>query len=126
MAVTAASINFQSYQFQTIVASGTWRWTTRVDVSSSAPVYEIVDILTPFGILRDSIPLPGEVVQCMNDSIVQLQTNFPPTILLGPPPDLTFDVDWMGNFDGGGPVILGMAPPDMTRNTAWAPQVGAF
>lgn len=93
MPITAASIRFQDYQFQTVVSSGTWRWTTRMDVSGPAPIFTIRDIITPFGILVDTVALPGEVVTDMGESISEIQTNFPPTIFVGPPSDLTFTVD---------------------------------
>jgi len=64
-----------------------------MDVSGLGPMFQIVDIVTPFGFLRDSIPLPGDVVQAMNDSIQTLKTNYRPTILLGPPSSLVFNVD---------------------------------
>lgn len=62
MTISAASIRFQDYQFQLQVTTGAWRWTTRMDVSGASPLYEVRDIISPYGILRDSIPIPGEVV----------------------------------------------------------------
>jgi len=64
-----------------------------MDVSGLEPTFQIVDIFTPYGFLRDSIPLPGDVVQSMADSIQTLKESYKPTILLGPPTSLTFDVD---------------------------------
>lgn len=91
--VTAANLRFFDTQFQHQTSTGVWRWTTRVDMTGSAPVYQVRDIIAPFGVLRDSIPIPGPVVLAMADSIEQLQANFPPTILIGPPSSLTFIVD---------------------------------
>lgn len=62
-------------------------------MSGFAPLFEVRDITSPFGILRDSIPIPGDVIQAMGDSIAQIQSNFPPTIFIGPPSSLTFTVD---------------------------------
>jgi hypothetical protein len=75
------------------VPVGKWRWTTRLDVSQSSPAYSVRDISSPYGLLRDSIPIPGAVVQAMAESIVELGANFTPSILVGPPTSLTFDVD---------------------------------
>jgi hypothetical protein len=64
-----------------------------MDVSQSIPAYQVRDIRSPYGLLRDSIPIPGEVVQAMADSIVELKSNFSPAILIGPPTSLVFEVD---------------------------------
>lgn len=89
----AANLQSHDYSFDLQVPQGVWRWTTRMDISGMSPVYEIRDIISPFGILRDSIPIPGIVAQAMGESIVELQSQFPPAILLGPPSSLTFSVD---------------------------------
>ena len=93
MPISASSISAQDVGFQLSLNGRVWRWKTRMDVSGATPVFSIVDIVTPFGALRDSIPLPGEVVQGMSDSIEQLMANFRPSILVGPPSSLTFNVD---------------------------------
>jgi hypothetical protein len=49
-------------------------------------------IISPFGILRDSIPIPGDVIVAMNDSIEEIRTQFPPAIFIGPPSSLVFNV----------------------------------
>lgn len=91
--ISAAHLRFQDYQFQFQVSTGIWKWTTRVDVSGSMPVYQVRDIVSPYGVLRDSIPIPGQVVQAMGESITQVQQNFPPRILIGPPGSLSITVD---------------------------------
>jgi hypothetical protein len=101
-----SSLQFHDYQFSFPTAAGKWRWTTRLDVSQSAPAYWIRDIISPFGLLRDSIPLDGSVVQAMSDSIAQLKANFAPVILLGPPTSLTFLVDEGRGFSDPQFVIL--------------------
>ena len=88
----AANLTFHDYQFQIAVQQGQWKWTTRMDVSQSAPFFEIRDIISPFGLLRDSTPIPGDVVQAMSESIDELQAQFPPNILLSPA-SLIFNVD---------------------------------
>lgn len=87
------NLRFHDYQFEYSVPAGKWFWTTRVDVSQSVPAYQVRDIKSPYGLLRDSIPIPGEVIQAMADSIVELKSNFAPTILIGPPTSLVFEVD---------------------------------
>jgi len=87
-----SNLKVHDYQFEVAVPAGKWRWTTRLDVSKSNPEYSIRDIVSPYGLLRDSIPLPGSVVQAMAESITELQANFSPHILVGPPSSLTFTV----------------------------------
>jgi len=72
--------------------SGPWKWTTRVDVSQALPTTQIRDVITPYGLLRDTIPIPGEVVQAMADSITEVQQSYTPSILLNPL-SLTFVLD---------------------------------
>jgi hypothetical protein len=89
---TPARLQFQDYQFQVVLTSGRWKWTTRVDVSQSLPTTQVRDVITPYGLLRDTIPVPGEVVQAMADSITEVQQSYTPSILLNPT-TLTFVVD---------------------------------
>lgn len=87
------NLKYHDYQFEYAVPAGKWRWTTRLDVSQSSPTYSVRDIVSPYGLLRDSIPIPGVVIQAMGESIVELRSNFTPSILVGPPTQLVFDVD---------------------------------
>jgi hypothetical protein len=87
------NLQVHDYQFEFPLPAGKWRWTTRLDVSGSNPSYSIRDIKSPYGLLRDSIPLPGDVVQAMAESIDDLKANFSPHMLIGPPSSLTFEVD---------------------------------
>lgn len=89
----ANNLQVHDYQFELATAAGKWRWTTRLDVSGYGPVYSVRDIRSPYGLLRDSIPLPGEVVSSMAESIDELKSNFSSHILAGPPSSLTFTVD---------------------------------
>lgn len=107
MTISAANLRYQDYQFQVSVSTGVWRWTTRMDVTGSTPVFQILGITSPYGILRDSIPFPGEVVQAMSDSITQIMANFPPSILITPPSSpLVFEVDEGRGFSDVQNVIL--------------------
>ena len=102
----AANIRFQDYQYQHQLSTGSWRWTTRMDVSGSVPAFYVRDIISPYGVLRDSIPIPGEVVEAMSSSITEIQSNFPPSILIGPPASLTFEVDEGRGFSAAQTVAL--------------------
>lgn len=89
----ASNLKSHDYQFELAVAAGRWRWTTRLDVSQSNPIFTVRDVVSPYGLLRDSVPIPGEVIQAMAESIDELRANFSPHILIGPPSTLTFTVD---------------------------------
>lgn len=88
-----SNIKHQDVSFEYVTPLGKWHWTTRLDVSRANPVYSVHSIISPFGLLRDSIPLPGELIKAMAESIDELRTSFAPSILLGPPTMLTFSVD---------------------------------
>lgn len=85
-------LQFQDYQFDVVLPVGPWKWTTRVDVSGALPTFSVRDVISPYGLLRDSIPIPGVVIQAMADSITKLQQSFAPSILLAPT-SLSFVVD---------------------------------
>lgn len=85
-------LRYQDYQFQVSLNTGAWRWTTRVDVSQAVVTTQIRDVISPYGLLRDSVPIPGEVVQAMADSITEVQSAYTPSILLSET-SLTFVVD---------------------------------
>ena len=106
MPISAANLQTQSYEFQEDTSTGRWRWTTIMDVSGSAPSFRVANIVSPFGILRDSIPIPGDIVESMAASITEVKTQFPPTILIGPPSSLTFDVNEGQGFSLPQEVIL--------------------
>jgi hypothetical protein len=80
----ATNLQTQDYQYAVQVPQGTWRWTTRVDVSKAVVTFQVRDIVSPFGLLRDNIPLPGPVITAMSESITELQSAFAPLIGLSP------------------------------------------
>lgn len=89
----AQSIRFQDYQFSYQTTAGRWYWTTRVDTSMSSPSYQVRDVISPFGLLRDSVPIPGGVILAMAESINEIKAAFAPVILIGPTTSLTFTID---------------------------------
>lgn len=95
----ASNLQFQDYQFKYQVLEGTWYWTTRVDVSKTSPTYSIRDIRSPWGLLLDSVPIPGDVAKAMAESITELMSAFAPEILLSTTV-MTFTIDegrgWSG------------------------------
>lgn len=106
MAISASQLQSQSYEFQEDTPGGRWRWTTVMDVSGSSVSFRVTRIVTPYGVLRDSVPFPGSVVEAMAESISLLRTQFPPTIFVGPPSSLAFDVDEGRGFSSAQEVVL--------------------
>jgi hypothetical protein len=88
----ASNLRYHDYEFEISTSAGRWRWKTRLDVTLANPSYSVRDLVTPYGLLRDSIPIPGAVVAAMAQSITELQASFPPTILADPL-SLAFTVD---------------------------------
>lgn len=89
----ASNLQAQEYQFSYRTLQGVWTWKTRVDLSQSLPLYHVTGIASPYGLLRDSIPIPGEVIESMAASIGELKSAFAPAILVGPLSSLVFTVD---------------------------------
>ncbi len=87
------SLQTQAYEFSAPTARGVWRWTTQVDVSGASPSYSIRNVLSPYGLLRDTVPLDGDVVLAMAASINTVSAAFAPDILVGSPSSLTFTVN---------------------------------
>jgi len=91
--MSTSRLRYHDYEFDFQDPQGVWRWTIRVDVSNTVPSYQARDIVSPWGLFRDSIPIPGEVVLSMAQSISGLASNFKPVIVVGPPTSLSFTVD---------------------------------
>lgn len=91
MSMFSSRLQYQDYQFQVALPAGIWRWTTRIDVSLATPQFEVRNVTSPYGTLRDMIPIPGPVVAAMAASITQIKSAFSPAILIAPT-SLTFTV----------------------------------
>jgi hypothetical protein len=101
------SLRNQDSQFEERTAAGVWRWTTRMDVSGASPTFQIRDIASPWGLLRDSVPIPGDIVLKMAESINELMNAYAPAIMIGPPSSLVFEVDEGWGFTPGQAVGVG-------------------
>lgn len=53
-----------------------------MDLTGPSPAFSIVNIVTPYGSLRDRTPLPGDVVTKMATSIEEMASMYSPRILL--------------------------------------------
>lgn len=99
-------IEYQDYHYQHVTPQGRWRWVVRQDLSGTSPVFTVRDVSSPYGLLRDSIPLPGEVIEAMAGAIVTLATAYAPAMLIGPPATLTFTVDEGAGFSASQTLLL--------------------
>jgi len=87
-----SNLTSQDFEYKFQVLQGYWRWKTRMDVSQSTPQFSVRDVVSPWGLLRDNVPIPGPVVQAMSQSITELAQAFAPLILVSPA-QLTFTVN---------------------------------
>jgi hypothetical protein len=72
------------FTFDKISVGGTWYWTVRAtNVQSSSQVYQVADIISPFGKLGAvDVPIPGDIVLEMASCISQLQQQLAPLLAL--------------------------------------------
>lgn len=89
----ASTLQLQKFSFESSTTRGKWRWLTVADLTGASPSYRIEGVQSPYGRLRDEIPIEGSVVVDMAASISTVSTAFSPSILIGPPTPLSFVVD---------------------------------
>jgi hypothetical protein len=82
------------FKFDTESIGGTWTWTVRSNnLQGLGQLYEVIDIYTPWGPFTIAeIPLPGDVVTAMADSLTQVQDQLAPLLALVNPTVTTFNV----------------------------------
>jgi hypothetical protein len=77
-------ISGTSIEFSLPSVGGTWSWKVRANnLRAAGQLYEVVDVITPFGpITTAAIPLPGEVISAMANSVLDVQAQFAPFMVL--------------------------------------------
>lgn len=77
-----ATVSGGGFLFERTSVGGKWYWTVRANnVQGVGQSYQVVDIQTPFGKMTDaSIPLPGDVVTAMAESIAEMQSQLSPRV----------------------------------------------
>jgi len=82
------------FKFDTESTGGTWAWTVRSNnLQGLGQLYEVIDITTPWGPFTIAeIPLPGDVVTAMADSLTQVQDQLAPLLALVNPTVTTFNI----------------------------------
>lgn len=88
------SIAAGGFTFDICSVGGQWYWTVRANnIRGSNQLYEIADIRTPFGDFNDvAVPLPGDVVLAMADTLRQFQQQLAPLLQLLSPGTVAFPV----------------------------------
>jgi hypothetical protein len=87
MGVLDATVAGTKYSFSTQSTGGTWSWSVQADNTLGAgQLFQFVDILTPYGpLFQVEIPLPGDVVEEMYNSLVEVQAQLAPLMSLVQP-----------------------------------------
>jgi hypothetical protein len=82
------------FEFSTESVGGVWRWTVQANnLQGVGQLYQIINIYTPYGFLVDTqIPIPGDVVTSMAQSITQFQQQLDPLLALVDPIQTSFSV----------------------------------
>lgn len=82
------------FEFQVESVHGVWRWLVRANnLQGVGQLYELVNITTPFGSLfQTQIPIPGDVVEAMAQSLHDLQSQLAPLMVLVPPSVTSFNL----------------------------------
>ncbi len=82
------------FTFDVCSVGGMWTWrVTASNVHGQGQLYQVEDIRTPFGPLAATdIPLPGEVVTAMADSLNTFQQQLQPRVQLTSPASLSLTV----------------------------------
>lgn len=90
----AADVSGSCFKFNTESTGGTWSWTVRSNnLQGLGQLYEVVDIYTPWGSFYIAeIPLPGDVVSAMSDSLTSVQDQLAPLLALVNPSSTMFNV----------------------------------
>jgi hypothetical protein len=76
------SINSGGFSFSKNSLHGTWSWEVQSNnIAGSGQQFQINHIRTPYGFLSSAdIPIPGDIIQSMSDSLSQIMTQLSPII----------------------------------------------
>jgi hypothetical protein len=103
------TVSSGGYEFNHASVGGKWYWKVVANnVVGAGQLYQVTDIRSPFGPMASSmIPLPGDVVQKMADSLSEMQSLLAPLIALVTPGDTAFAVTVVED----GPTSTGAVTP---------------
>lgn len=105
----AATVKGGSYNFQQASVGGYWSWT--IDSNNTFGVgqqYQISNINTPYGpLIAVSIPIPGDIVIAMSDSLLDVQSQLAPLMALVQPAITVFPITIT---EGDPDIVVGSVP----------------
>lgn len=82
------------FDFQVESVYGSWSWRVRTNnLQGVGQLYEVTNVTTPFGpLFNTQIPIPGDVIAAMAQSILDLQNQLSPFLYVVPPSALSFNL----------------------------------
>jgi len=95
------------FQFSIISIGGTWLWTVDAINQGNGQIYQVRDIITPYGNLLDKFPIPGDVIIAMSDSINQMAEQLSPKISFVSPPVTNLSITIT---EGDPETVVGLIP----------------
>ena len=112
----SATVKGGGYNFQTSSVGGTWCWTVRANNTQGlGQLYDVANILTPYGPLENvQIPIPGDVVVSMYESLLDIKGQLAPLLSLVQPATTLYTV------------TITEGDPDQEVGTVDFQNVGAF
>jgi len=90
----ASNISAGGFTFDLNSVGGKWYWTVQADnVHGSNQLYRVIDIMSPFGRFSDvELPLPGDIVLAMADTLQQVQQQLAPLLSIISPSNLNISI----------------------------------
>ncbi len=79
-----STVSGSTFSFQQISVGGVWEWSVQALNNSGLPQpFQIVNIITPYGRFADAdIPIPGDVITAMAQSVLSMQGQLAPLLAL--------------------------------------------
>lgn len=112
----ATVVSGGGFDFQVESVHGVWSWRVRTNnLQGVGQLYEVINVTTPFGpLFNTQIPIPGDVVSSMAQSILDLQSQLSPLLAVVPPSSLSFSI------------LITEGDPNQAIGTTEIQNVGAF
>lgn len=94
MVTLDAAVSGSKYGFSKQSVGGTWSWSVQADNTLGVgQLFQFVDIGTPYGpLFHVEIPIPGDVIQEMANSLSEVQSQLAPLMALVQPAGTPFNV----------------------------------
>jgi len=92
--MNAPQVASGGFTFSQVSTGGTWFWTvTSTNIQGANQLYQVTNIVTPFGNITDAIiPIPGDIIAAMYNSLQQFQQQLAPLLALVSPNPAIFSL----------------------------------